>query len=152
MFDIERVRASWQREADAVDRVVDGLDEAAAKAVLREDGWSAHDLVGHIANAARGFVAYVEGRQAGAIDVDVFNHQQRERNRERPWADVQAYWCRTRDEINAFLGQADGSIAERPVHLPWVPAIGNAGDALRAMIIHTRGHREELSHVDRLAS
>jgi len=152
MFDIDRVRAGWQREAAAIDKIVDRLDEQAAKAALREDGWSAQDLIGHIATAARGFVAYVDSKQAGAIDVNAFNHQQRERNRGRPWADVQRYWRRTRDETSAYLAQLDASLAERPVHLPWLPAIRNAGDALRALIIHTRGHREELSHVDRLAS
>jgi uncharacterized damage-inducible protein DinB len=152
MFDIDRVRASWRREAEAIDRIVDQLDEAAAKATLREDGWSAQDLVGHIASAARGFVAYIDGRQGGAIDVDAFNHEQRERNRGRPWSDVQGYWRRARDEVGALLERVDASIAERPVQMPWLPEIKNGGQALRAMIIHTRGHREELSHADRLAS
>lgn len=152
MFNIDRVRSSWQREAQAIDSIVDRLDEPTAKAPLREDGWSAHDLVGHIASAARGFVAYIDGRRSGAIDVDAFNHQQRELNHDRPWADVQAYWRRTRDDVGLLLGRLDASLAEQPVQLPWVPAIRTVGDALRAMIIHTRGHREELSHADRLTS
>ena len=152
MFDIDRVRASWRREAEAIDQIVDQLDEATARAALREDGWSAQDLVGHIANAARGFVAHIDGRQSGVIDVDAFNHEQRERNRGRPWSEVQGYWRRARDEVGALLERIDASIAERPVQVPWLPEIKNCGQALRALIIHTRGHRDELSHVDRLAS
>lgn len=147
MFDIERVRASWQREAAAIDAVVLQINETTAHEPIRSDGWTTHDLLGHVANAARAFVIYTQrdpGKASEAIDVHELNEQQRAKNKSRPWDDVQAYWQRARDEVAAFLNTHDNTIGERPVHLPWLPDVNTAGIALRTLIIHTRSHREEL--------
>ncbi len=144
MFDIQRVRASWQRELAAIDAVVLTINELTAAEPVRSDGWSSHDLLGHIANTARGFLAYIRGDVSGTINIDEFNEHQRERGRERAWSDVQMYWERARNEVTTFLTEADGSIAERPVEMSHLPQVKNAGDALRILILHTRSHREEL--------
>lgn len=146
MFDIERVRASWQREATAIETLVESLDEQAATQALRDDGWTAQDLLGHIGNAARGFVAAIDGRIAGDIDIDSLNAQQRERGRQRSWSDTRAYWRRARDEVQALIDRSDSSVDQQPVTMSWLPNIKNAGDALRGLIIHTRSHREEIEH------
>ena len=144
MFDIERIRASWQREAAAIDAIVGTINGATAKEPLRSDGWTTHDLVGHIANAARGFVQFVQGRAVEPFDVDMFNEQQRKRGRQREWADVQQYWVRVRDEVSAFLATLDSSVGDRPVTLPHLPEVKTGGEALRLLVIHTRSHRQEL--------
>lgn len=83
MFDIERVRASWQREAAAIDAIVGTMNDQSAAQPVRSDGWTTHDLVGHIANSARGFLAYIEGRATQTIDIDAFNEDRLQRGRER---------------------------------------------------------------------
>lgn len=144
MFDIERVRASWQKEAAAIDALVLTMNEHTAAEPIRGDGWSAHDLLGHVANAARAFLAYIRGERTEAIDVHAANDAARERGRARSWAEVQAYWQRARDEVSAFLASCDNTAAEQPASLPWVPQIKTVGDAVRALILHTRSHRQEL--------
>jgi hypothetical protein len=46
--------------------------------------------------------------------------------------------------VTTFLASAENSVAEQPVTMSWLPQIKSAGDALRALIIHTRDHRQEL--------
>ncbi len=38
MFDLERVRASWQRERDLIDAMVRKLDDAQGRQPIRDDG------------------------------------------------------------------------------------------------------------------
>jgi len=144
MFDIERVRASWQRESTSIDAIIDGINDMTALEPIRADGWSTQDLVGHIANAARGFLAYIRGDATQGVNIDEFNEQKRQQGRQRSWTDVQAYWRRARDEVAAFLANADNGIADQPATIPHLPQVKTAGEALRILIIHTRSHREEL--------
>lgn len=144
MFDIERIRASWQREAAAVDAVVGTINDSTAHEPVRGDGWSTQDLLGHIANSARGLMIAARDGAVAAINLDEFNEQQRQRGRSRAWQDVQAYWGKARDEVAAFLADVDGTIADKPVSLPHLPTVQTAGDALRVLIMHTRSHREEI--------
>lgn len=144
MFEIERVRASWQRESAAIDALIDALDDRAATVPIRDDGWTTQDILGHIANAARGFVRAVQGQAVPLVDVDAFNEQQRLRGRQRPWAATRDYWRQVRDEIAAYLAQATDAVGDQAVQLAWLPQIATKGEALRALIIHTRSHRLEL--------
>lgn len=144
MFDIERVRASWQRESAAIDALVTTINDATATEPIRHDGWTTQDLLGHISNTAHGFLMYIQGQASATVDVHALNEQQRQRGRSYGWSQTVSYWQRTRDEVSAFLSATDNSTAEQPANLPWLPQIKTAGDALRALIIHTRSHREEL--------
>jgi uncharacterized protein (TIGR03083 family) len=144
MFDAERVRASWQRESAAIDTLIDQLDERAATMPIREDGWTAQDLVGHVANAARGFLHAIQGNLSESFDIDALNEQRRQHGRQRSWSDTVRYWQRVRDEVAAFLADSHDGIGDEPATLTWLPQITTKGDALRAMIVHTRSHRQEL--------
>ena len=148
MFDLNRVRASWQRESDAIDAIVQRLDEEAARRPIRNDGWTAQDILGHIADSARAFVKQLQTNKplpiGIVIDIDALNEQQRERSQNQPWIDVIGYWTYTRDDIAGFLQAAPDDIGERPAHLPWLPSVTTAGDLLRILIVHTRNHRQEL--------
>lgn len=144
MFDIERVRTSWQREAAAIDALVGTINDMTATEPIRHDGWTTQDLLGHIANASRVFLMCIQGQVTAPVDVHAANEQQRQRGREHPWSQTVAYWQRTRDEVATFLASADSTIGQQPTSLPWLPQIKTAGDALRVMILHTRSHREEL--------
>ena len=144
MFDVERVRSSWQREVAAIDAVAGTINEHTAHEPLRSDGWTAHDLLGHIANAARGLGLAVRNGALDAVNLDEFNEQQRQRGRERSWPEVQAYWAKARDEVGALLAEVDAGLAEQAATVPHLPMIQTRGDALRALILHTRSHREEL--------
>lgn len=144
MFDIERVRASWQREVEAIEAVVGTINDMTAAEPLRSDGWTTQDVLGHISNTAHGFLMYIQGKASGTVDIHALNEQQRERGRGYPWSQTLSYWQRTREEVTSFLAENDNSIAEQPVNMSWLPQIKTSGDALRALIIHTRSHREEL--------
>jgi uncharacterized protein (TIGR03083 family) len=147
MFEIERVRASWQRETEMIDAVVLSMSEEAARQPVRDDGWSTQDLLGHIANSARVFVDFIRSPTpplGEGVDVHSLNDQQRQRNLARPWADVQAYWQQVRDDVAAFLKASTTELGEQPAQLPWMPNTQTASDVLRLLILHTRSHREEL--------
>jgi uncharacterized protein (TIGR03083 family) len=147
MFEIERVRQSWQRESDAIDAIVLTINDATATQPIRNDGWTTQDLLGHIAHTARSFLAYVTERDdvpRAPFDVDAYNAAQRAKNQARPWLDVLNYWQRTRDEIVVQLAGFDNALGAQPVGLPWLPDVQTKGEALRIMILHTRQHRQEL--------
>jgi uncharacterized protein (TIGR03083 family) len=148
MFDLERVRASWQRERDLIDAMVRKLDDAQGRQPIRDDGWTTHDLLGHVAQATGAFLRQLQPDQAlpsgVPVNVDQLNAQARERNINRPWPEVLAYWQRARDEMTTFLHAAPADVGEQSVHVPWQPEITTAGDLLRLLILHTRSHREEL--------
>lgn len=146
MFEIQRVRASWQRESAAIDALIDQLDDHAAATPIRDDGWTAQDILGHIANAARAFVHGIQGAITETFDIDELNEQRRQRGREKPWSDTVRYWRRARDEVAAFLADASDGIGDEPATLTWLPQLTTKGDALRALIVHTRSHRQELEH------
>ncbi len=148
MFDIDRIRSSWERESSAIDAVVERTNEATARRPIRDDGWTTHDILAHIADIARMFLRQIETNTpiptGITIDIDALNEQQHERNEERAWSNIIAYWETTRDDVTLFLRDCSADIATQPAHLPWVAQVKTAGDLLRALIVHTRGHREEL--------
>jgi uncharacterized protein (TIGR03083 family) len=147
MFEIERVRASWQQETTLIDGIVLSMSEEAARQPIRDDGWTTQDLLGHIANSASVFADFIRSEGppiAEGVDVHAINEQQRQRNRQRPWADVLAYWQRVRDDLTAFLNESTTELGAQPARLPWLPSAQTAADVLRLLILHTRSHREEL--------
>lgn len=148
MFDLNRVRSSWQRESAAIDALITELSEEDARREIRNDGWTTHDIVGHTGSSARAFLRQLQPDMAIPVtmpfDLDTANAQQRDRNQPRPWPDVLSYWQRTRDEVTTFLDTAPADLGDHAVHLPWRPEVSTAGDALRLLILHTRSHREEL--------
>jgi uncharacterized damage-inducible protein DinB len=150
MFDLERVRASWQRESAAIDAVVNDLNDVQARHPIRADAWTTHDILSHVAQATRAFLRQLQPTQAlppgTPLGVDTLNAQGRERNHNRAWPDVIRYWQHTRDEVTAFLATAPTTIGEQAAQLPWLPQAQTAGDVLRVLILHTRSHREELEH------
>lgn len=147
MFEIERVRASWARETAQIDAIVLPMSAEAAARPVRDDGWSTQDLLGHIASSAKVFVQFIAADTPpfdDNVDVHQLNEQQRKRQQQRAWPEVQAYWQRVRDDVSAFLASADNDLGAQPARLPWLPTVQTAGDALRLLILHTKSHREEL--------
>jgi uncharacterized damage-inducible protein DinB len=148
MFDINRVRSSWQREAAAIDAIIENMSADTAQQPIREDGWTIQEIVGHIASTSRASVRQLQPDavlpSGSNVDLHAFNEEQRQRDQQRAWSDVQSYWQRAREEVTEFLELCDNSIAEQPVHLSWVPQVQTAGDLLKVLILHTRSHREEL--------
>ncbi len=71
MFDLERVRASWQRERDLIDAMVRKLDDAQGRQPIRDDGWTTHDLLGHVAQATGAFLRQLQPDQALPSGVPV---------------------------------------------------------------------------------
>jgi uncharacterized damage-inducible protein DinB len=148
MFEIERVRASWQRETAQIDAIVLPMSAEAAARPIRDDGWTTQDLLGHIATSARVFVQFIQSHEAPPfgddVDVHQLNEQQRQRQRQREWSEVQGYLQRVRDDVAAFLAANGNDLGTQPARLPWLPKVQTAGDALRLLILHTKSHREEL--------
>jgi hypothetical protein len=147
MFEIERVRASWARETAQIDAIVLPMSAEAAARPVRDDGWNTQDLLGHIASSAKVFVQFIASDTPpfdDNVDVHQLNEQQRKRQQQRAWPEVQAYWQRVRDDVSAFLATAGNDLGAQPARLPWLPTVQTAGDALRLLILHTKSHREEL--------
>lgn len=147
MFDIERVRASWARETAQIDAIVLSMSAELAARPVRDDGWTTQDLLGHIATSAKVFVQFIVSDAppfGDNVDIHDLNEQQRKRQQQRSWPEVQAYWQRVRDDVTAFLVAGTNDLGTQPTRLPWQPTVQTAGDALRLLILHTKSHREEL--------
>ena len=147
MFDIERVRASWARETAQIDAIVLSMSAEVAARPVRDDGWTTQDLLGHVATSAKVFVQFIVSDAppfGDNVDIHDLNEQQRKRQQQRSWPEVQAYWQRVRDDVTAFLAAGTNDLGAQPARLPWMPTVQTAGDALRLLILHTKSHREEL--------
>lgn len=147
MFDIERVRASWARETAQIDAIVLSMSAEVATRPVRDDGWTTQDLLGHIATSAKVFVQFIVSDAppfGDNVDIHDLNEQQRKRQQQRSWPEVQGYWQRVRDDVTAFLAAGTNDLGPQPARLPWMPTVQTAGDALRLLILHTKSHREEL--------
>lgn len=151
MFDVERVLNSWRQEVDAINSAVAGLSDEAAHTAIRPDAWSIHDVLGHMTSTTRAFLLMCRSVEPTGrtfpqdFDRDGWNEQQRVRNEARPFDETLRYWQRTTKDVVGFLETMDPTVVEREAVIPWLPQVQTIGDVLRVLILHTRGHRTEIT-------
>ncbi len=110
----------------------------------REDGWTIHDLVGHIADSLFGINMLVRGQlpQGQVLDMDAINAQRRERN-----------LSISRAEIETKLANGFDTVLATVQELPDLDAPGPFGPEqtlgwwLSVTAHHTGEHRAQLEQI-----
>jgi len=144
----ERILRILDAQADKTARAIAGLDEASLNLPARGDGWTAKEILAHMASGHDGMLALAQGRapaiQApGAFDLDAHNEAQRQRTRDLPLADVLAMLDQARQRVRTHVEQVDEAELNQLVCTPWM-GDHPKGQFLIYPALHEGGHRAEL--------
>lgn len=127
-------------------------EEAALKAVLarisdeqwngptRADGWTIHDIVGHIGESAYGLarLSALTPEQASGFDLDSINQQRREKNATRSRAEIE-------ERVGSGFAAARAALTpELDLSAPGAFPGSNVGGLLMVIALHTAEHRQEI--------
>jgi uncharacterized damage-inducible protein DinB len=144
----ERLLRILESQAQKTAQAIDGLDEVTLNLPARDDGWTAKDILGHMASAHEGMLALAQGRipaghAAAPFDLDQHNEAQRQRARNLPLVQVLAWLEAARGNVRAYIEVVDEAEYGDLVHTPWM-GDHPKGQFLMYPALHEGGHRAEL--------
>jgi uncharacterized damage-inducible protein DinB len=144
----ERLLRILDSQAQKTAQAIAGLDAATLDLPARDDGWTARDILAHIASGHEGMLALAEGRVPGgpsaqAFNLDEHNEAQRQLARSLTLAQVLERLERARGRVRAFIEQEDEAHYDEVVHTPWM-GDHPRGQFLMYPALHEGGHRVEL--------
>ncbi|HNS51463.1 MAG TPA: DinB family protein [Anaerolineae bacterium] len=128
--------------------VIAGLDETQLSQPARQDGWTAKEVLAHMAWGHEGMLACVLGQavpgQEGPFDLDAFNEARRQQAASLSVAEVLAWLEEARGSVRALIEQLDEARYYDVIHTPWM---GDhcLGQFLMFPALHEGGHRTELA-------
>lgn len=142
--------AALETERLGFEAVLPRYSEEQWRAVTRADGWNAHDITAHLADANYGLALMVLGEvkptmplnNAGWMEVDDYNQQRREKNasltKEKVAARLASSFVHARRAIEATADlAADGPYG----------SVHTKGMWLNRIVDHSRAHRQELEEL-----
>jgi uncharacterized damage-inducible protein DinB len=144
----ERLLHILDSQAQKTAQAIAGLDEATLDLPARDDGWTARDILAHIASGHEGMLALAQGRVPGGLafesfSLDEHNEAQRQLARSLTLGEVLDRLEAARGQVRAFIEQEDEARYGDVVHTPWMG--GHArGQFLMYPALHEGGHRVEL--------
>ncbi|MCU0493846.1 MAG: DinB family protein [Chloroflexaceae bacterium] len=137
----DQIAAALDYEQAALDTLLPTITDEQWHGRMREDGWTIHDIVGHIADSSYGLAYLVRnGPPAdGQPSVDERNEQRRQRMREMPRAVLEQ---RVGSGF-AAAREALAASADLSVPGPFGPRM-TVGQVLALIGQHAAGHRHEI--------
>jgi|GEM_PF-2294422 len=144
----ERILRILDAQAEKTARAIAGLDGAMLNLPARDDGWTAKEILSHMASGHDGMLALAQGRMpteqaSGFFDLDAHNEAQRQRTRDLPLADVLAMLDQARQRVRIYVEQVDEAELNQIVCTPWM-GDHPQGQFLIYPALHEGGHRAEL--------
>jgi hypothetical protein len=144
----ERLLRVLDGQAQKTAHTIAGLDEAALNRPARGDGWTAKEILGHMASGYEGMLALAEGRIPGEAALDTFNldaHNQASRECAACMSleQVLDWLAAARSHMRACIEQTDEAAFGELVHTPWM-GDHPRGQFLMFPALHEGGHRVEL--------
>ncbi len=144
----ERILRILDSQAEKTARVIAGLDEATLNLPARDDGWTAKEILAHMASGHEGMLALAQNRDPidqapGTFDLGAHNEAQRQRTRLLPLADVLALLDQARQKVRTYVEQVDETDLNQIVRTPWM-GDHPQGQFLIYPALHEGGHRAEL--------
>jgi len=144
----ERILRILDTQADKTARAIAGLDEATLNLPARDDGWTAKEILAHIASGREGMLALAQDRitseqASGTFDLNAHNEARRQRTRDLPLADVLVLLDQARQRVRAYIEQVDEAELNQIVCTPWM-GDHPKGQFLIYPALHEGGHRAEL--------
>ena len=144
----ERILRILDAQAEKTARAIAGLDEATLNLPARDDGWTAKEILAHMASGHEGMLALAQGRGpseqvSGAFDLDAHNEAQRQRTHDLPLAEVLVLLDQARQKVRAYVEQVGETELNQIVSTPWM-GDHPQGQFLIYPALHEGGHRAEL--------
>jgi magnesium-transporting ATPase (P-type) len=144
----ERILRILDTQAEKTARAIAGLDEATLSLPARDDGWTAKEILAHMASGHEGMLALAQDRipseqASGTLDLNAHNEAQRQRTRGLPLADVLVLLDQARQRVRAYIEQVDEAELNQIVCTPWM-GDHPKGQFLIYPALHEGGHRAEL--------
>lgn len=144
----ERILRILEAQAEKTARAIAGLDEATLNLPAREDGWTAKEILAHMASGHEGMLALAQGRgpseqASGAFDLDAHNEAQRQRTHDLPLAEVLVLLDQARQKVRTYVEQVGEAELNQIVSTPWM-GDHPQGQFLIYPALHEGGHRAEL--------
>jgi uncharacterized damage-inducible protein DinB len=135
-------------QATKTGAIIGGLDDAALMQPARDDGWTAKEILAHMAWGHEGMLACALGQVPGGLgastfDLDGYNEAQRQRVADLSVADVLAWLEAARGRLRAYIDQLDEAHYGELVHTPWMGDHA-MGQFLMFPALHEGGHRAQL--------
>jgi uncharacterized protein (TIGR03083 family) len=142
--------AALAAERAALEAVLARYDEATWRGKLRADGWNAHDIAAHLADANYGLALMVLGEvkpsmplnDKGWMDVDDYNQQRREKNAALPMAKVAARLASSFEHAQRAIEASDDLGAPGPYGPVHTKSLW-----LNRIVAHTHMHRVDLEEL-----
>ncbi len=145
---MERALHDLAEAAAQVEAAISG--QSLAKVVYADSGWTAKDILAHLAawndEAAQSLEAYAHG---GAHTVppdregDTYNDRAYARFADRPGEEILAWWRSTHSRLAEVAERLTGVGRSGPLTYPW-GAQGDIAALLQDMVGHEREHLEPM--------
>ncbi|GIV95646.1 MAG: hypothetical protein KatS3mg057_0303 [Herpetosiphonaceae bacterium] len=140
----------FEKERQAVEALLAQVPEERWAAVRREDGWTAVEILGHMAAATDGLAQVARytlehGRPSfkEPFDIDRFNEGHHRRHAGLSLAEIRAEWEAAAGRVADFLSSLSPEQWQHPASTPW--GLGQTvEDVMLAATYHLRSHRLEL--------
>jgi uncharacterized damage-inducible protein DinB len=144
----ERLLRILDSQAQKTAHAIAGLDAAAFDEVARDDGWTARDVLGHIASGYEGLLALAQNRVPGELepetfDLDIYNELRRHQARRLSLAELLDWLDAARRAMREYIEQCDEADYAGVVHVPWM-GDHPRGQFLMFPALHEGGHRAQL--------
>ena len=144
----ERLLRILDGQAAKTEATIAGLDEATCDCPARPDGWTAKEVLGHMASGHQGMLALAQGGWMGGVDpgsfdLDRYNEEQRQRSHAMSLSDVLDWLRAARGEVRAYIEALGEAAYQEEVHTPWM-GDHPRGKFLLFPALHEGGHRLEL--------
>ena len=145
----ERLLRILDGQAAKTRSVLAGLEEVQLLQPARDDGWTAVEILAHMAWGHEGMLACVldqapGGQDESAFDLDAYNEARRQAAADMPAAEVLAWLDEARGRVRALIEQVDEARYQEMVHTPWM-GDHPLGQFLMFPALHEGGHRTQLA-------
>jgi uncharacterized protein (TIGR03083 family) len=137
-------------EKAALEAVVARYTEATWRGNIRSDGWNAHDIAAHLADANYGLALMVLGEvkpsmplnEQGWMDIDDYNQQRREKNAALPMEKVLSRLASSFEHAQRAIEATDDLQAPGPYGPVHTKSLW-----LNRIVAHTHMHRLDLAEL-----
>jgi uncharacterized protein (TIGR03083 family) len=144
----EELLAMLEQERAAVLALLPRFSDDQWRAATRADGWTAHDIAGHLADSNYGLALMTLGelpatlpmnQQTGWMEVDDLNEQRRQKNAALPREKVISRMASSFDHARRAIETVEDFGAPGPYG-----PIHTKGQWLKRIVRHSREHRQDL--------
>jgi len=144
----------FDKESTQIWQAIDSYAAADLTKPIRDDGWSAFQILAHLAISCRGLLALAKAQHravsAGqeppvdpSFDLNRWNEEQVALWAERPLADVRSDWAETQRRFHEFTATLSAADLELPARFVTGTPM-KLGDLVGTITFHLRIHRQEI--------